>query len=336
MQPGAVQKLFSFHISYIDIYCILDHYAIVADKKSFIQIDKLNRQAYDAVFNDPDLGLKLSREAFNDSVPLKYSKGIAESKLQEGWCLLIKTNYEEALEALEESLKGFKDLNNDIGEMKALNAFGVLYSNISNYETAMDYHTKALDLSIKTNNNERLISAYINIGTLYAELEKYEEALDYYTRATKILEKTNNQEQLCVCIINIGDIHESQRIFNNALANDTVPGLAAAGALLVSKYIATPPLTKYLPDVTNQSSLKSNAVTLPAIPNAKASGVGKYELSLAVAPPVTSYVPPTSPLSSQYNSFESSHSPTSLTLYKSLGLNTILPVINVPSAIVSL
>jgi len=33
MQPGAIQKLFSFHISYIDIYSILDHYTIVGGNK---------------------------------------------------------------------------------------------------------------------------------------------------------------------------------------------------------------------------------------------------------------------------------------------------------------
>lgn len=186
-------------------------------EKGILHINELNKHAYDAVFNDPDLGIKLSREAFNDSVSLEYNRGIAESKLQEGWCLLIKTDYEEALNALEESLKEFNNLNDFDGEMKALNAFGVLYGSISNYETAMDYHTKVLKLSIKTNNNERLTAAYINIGILYAELGKHEDALDYYTKATKVLKKTNNQEQLCICIINIGDIYESQKKFDDAL-----------------------------------------------------------------------------------------------------------------------
>lgn len=107
-------------------------------EKDILHINELNKRAHDAVFNDPDLGIKLSREAFNDSVSLEYNRGIAESKLQEGWCLLIKTGYEEALKALEESLKEFKNINDFDGEMKALNAFGVLYGSISNYEARLN------------------------------------------------------------------------------------------------------------------------------------------------------------------------------------------------------
>ena len=185
--------------------------------KKFLQIDKLNSHAYDVVFNDPDLGINLSREAFDKSVSQKYNRGIAESKLQEGWCLLIKSSYEESLIALEESLNEFINIHDYDGEMKALNAFGVLYSNISNYETAMDYYTRVLELNIKTNNDERRVAAYINIGTLYAELGKQEESLNFYNQAIIILKKTNNQEQLCVCMINIGDIYENRGNFDDAL-----------------------------------------------------------------------------------------------------------------------
>ncbi len=189
------------------------------NKKDFIQIDNLNKQAFEAVFSEPDLGLKLCREAFKKSSSIDYFEGMTESKFQEGWCLLIKTNYEDSLKALEESLEGFKKLNIVVGEMKALNAFGVLYTNISNYETAMDYYIKSLELSKKTHNLERMGTAYINIGSLYAELKKNEIALDYYKKALTIIEKTNNQAQLCACQINIGDIYLTQKKFNLALNN---------------------------------------------------------------------------------------------------------------------
>lgn len=208
------------------------------DKKVFIKIDKLNKQAYDAVFSEPDLGLTLCREAFILSDSIEYSQGIAESKLQEGWCLLIKTNYEESLLALERSLKWFQELNNDTGEMKALTALGVLYSHVSNYELSMDYHTKALELSFKTYNFERMISAYINIGYIYAKLDKQEEAFDFYTKAIIVLKKTNNKEQLCVCLINIGDIFESQGKFNDALKNYE-KGLSIAESTKNKYYICT-------------------------------------------------------------------------------------------------
>ncbi len=191
------------------------------NNKKFLQIDKLNSRAYDAVFNDPSKGLILSREAFNTSTTLGYDFGIAESKLQEGWCLLVKAIYEESHKALECSIKIFKSLKDQEGEAKALNAFGVLYSGISNYETAMDYFTQSLELSIKTDNNERLVASCVNIGDLYSQLEKYDEALDFYDRASIVLKRTNNKEQLSVCQVSIGDIYANQGKFSDALSTYT-------------------------------------------------------------------------------------------------------------------
>ena len=188
------------------------------DEKDLLKIDELNNKANNAVFNNPLRGLKLSKEAFIISQSINYKFGIAESKLHEGWCLLIKSKYEESHKALDYSMENFLSLKNKDGEAKVLNAFGVLYNCISNYDTAMEYYTKSLELSTKTNNNERIAASCINIGKLYFELEKYGKALDYYDKAEIVLKKTKNKEQLSVCQVYVGDIYEIKGNFKKSLS----------------------------------------------------------------------------------------------------------------------
>ena len=188
------------------------------DEKNILKIDELNNKASNAVFNNPLRGLKLSKEAFTISHSINYKFGIAESKLHEGWCLLVKSKYEESHKALDYSMENFISLKNKEGEAKVLNAFGVLYNSISNYDTAMEYYTKSLELSTKTNNNERIAASCINIGKLYSELEKYGKALDYYDKAGIVLKKTKNKEQLSVCQVYVGDIYANQGNFNKSLS----------------------------------------------------------------------------------------------------------------------
>ena len=189
------------------------------DENILLQIDKQNHNAFQMIHNNPEEGLKLSKEIFRTSKEQKYERGIAESKLIEGWCLLLQNSHEKSLKALEYSLKIFISIKDLVGEMKALNAFGVLYTNISNYKTAMDYYTQSLELSKKTNNTERLGTAYINIGSLYSELGKNDAALEYYNNALEIIKKTNNQDQLCACMINIGDVYYTKKNYTQALKN---------------------------------------------------------------------------------------------------------------------
>jgi diguanylate cyclase (GGDEF)-like protein len=193
----------------------------VSSKKKYIHIDELNEYASQSIHNNPEQGISLSREAFKISKPLGYKKGIAESKLTEGWCFLLKNNFEESHKALESSYTNFKLIKDTIGEIKALNAFGVLYSDISSYETAMTYHTQSLELSKKTENDERLASCYINIGSVYFELGKTDKALECYNNSLEVLERTNNQTQLCACLINIGECYENQNNLDIALQNYT-------------------------------------------------------------------------------------------------------------------
>ena len=122
MLMEVVKKLFLFPVSYIDFYFILNHYAIVDTKINFTQINEQNTIAYETIHNNPDKGLLLSREIFKNSKSIDYKKGMADSKLIEGWCLLLKNNYNNSLEALEFSLSAFKEIKDSHGEIKALNA----------------------------------------------------------------------------------------------------------------------------------------------------------------------------------------------------------------------
>ncbi len=179
----------------------------MTQKNEISEINKLISLAYDSVFNDPSEGLLISRKAYNKSMELNYNKGIAESKLQEGWCLLVKSDVENALQALEKSINIFKSIDNKEGLSKSFNAIGALYRNINDHNRAMDYYIKALELSLDINDPNIITASYINIGELYSKLQKYDEALNYFQKAEQLLKDTNNIEQLSTCQVNIGNIY---------------------------------------------------------------------------------------------------------------------------------
>ncbi len=195
-------------------------------KKEISEIEKIINLAYDSVFNDPTSGLSLSRKAYSKSKTLDYKQGMAKSKLQEGWCLLVKSDFEEALQALGISSSLFKSLDDKGGLAKVLNATGALYRNINDHDTAMEYYVKTLELSLNINDNNLTAASYINIGELYSELQKYNEALTYFQKAEQLLKETGNNEQLSICQVNIGDIYansdnikKSLHYYNEGLIN---------------------------------------------------------------------------------------------------------------------
>lgn len=185
-------------------------------KKTFAEIDKLNDLARKEIHRNPDASFKLAEEVISSSAALDYSKGIADGKFTKGWVLIVKNKSEEASKFLEESIEIYRKIDDHIGIVRVLNAFGVLHTNLSNYDTAMDYYLKSLNLSKSTGNKERMITAYINIGSLYNEIGRQNKALDYFDKAASLMDEKASPEQYCACFINMGDAYENKRELDNA------------------------------------------------------------------------------------------------------------------------
>ena len=186
--------------------------------KTFDHIDALNSAAKNEIHRNPDKALKLAADTISKSEKFSYAKGLADGTYVRAWGLIVKNRSEEATISLEKCLELYKSKDDQTGIMSTLNAFGVLYTDISDYNTAMDYYLQSVSLSKKENNKDRLIVAYINIGSLYNEINDSTKALEYFNQAQELMEESSRPEYFCACYINMGDAFEKMGKLDNSLA----------------------------------------------------------------------------------------------------------------------
>ncbi len=185
--------------------------------KTFDQIDALNSTAKNLIHRNPDEALKLSAEAISKSAKCDYTQGLADGTYVKAWGLIVKNRSEEATVSLEKCLELYQSIGDQTGKMSTLNAFGVLYTDISDYSTAMDYYLQSVSLSKKENNKDRLIVSYINIGSLYNEINDSTKALEYFDQARELMDKNSPPEHFCACYINMGDAFEKKGEIDSSL-----------------------------------------------------------------------------------------------------------------------
>jgi diguanylate cyclase (GGDEF)-like protein len=193
------------------------------------RIDGLNRQAWDRMLAAPEEALATARSALAEAEAANYRPGIAEARLNIGWCENFLTRHAEAIESLQAALDGFTSLEDNTGVMKALNALGAVYHDMSRYERAMDYYTRSLEAARRHGNAVREAATLNNIGEVCLELGELKEALDYFLRSYETIPDDRDSELVSNVLLNIGTTFN--RMENWPLARDfTEKALAIATA----------------------------------------------------------------------------------------------------------
>jgi len=182
------------------------------------RIDELNRAAWDRTLGAPEEALLQSRESLALAQEAGYSAGIAEARLNIGWCENYLQHSATAIESLQAALDGFKGLGDELGAMKALNALGVVYHEMSRFERAMDYYSQSLEAARLHGNAEREAATLSNIGEVCLEIGEHKEALDYFLRAYETIPDDRDAELMGNVLVNIGSIF--CRMENWPLARD--------------------------------------------------------------------------------------------------------------------
>jgi diguanylate cyclase (GGDEF)-like protein len=168
------------------------------------RIDDLNRRSWDRMLAAPEEALSLAETALAEAQEAGYEAGVAEARLNVGWCENFLTRQAPAIESLQAALDGFTKLGDETGTMKALNALGVVYQEMARYERAMDYYTRSLEEARKRGNRVREAATLSNIGEVCLELGELKEALDYFLRAYETVPDDQEYEIIANVLLNIG------------------------------------------------------------------------------------------------------------------------------------
>jgi len=182
------------------------------------KIDELNREAWALTLSSPERALSLAETALSEAERMGYAAGLAEARLNVGWCEYYLTRLVPAVDSFQKALDSFDSLGDELGVMKALNALGVAFMEMGRYERAMDFFTRSLEEARRQGNRPREAATLSNIGEVCLEFGEIKEALDYFLRAYETVPDDSESETIANILIFIGTAYH--RMGNWSLARE--------------------------------------------------------------------------------------------------------------------
>ncbi len=182
------------------------------------RIDDLNKEAWALTLSSPERALSIAETALSGADDIGYALGIAEARLNVGWCEYFLAQHGPAVESFQRALDAFAAIPDGLGVMKSLNALGVTYMDMGRYERAMDYYTRSLEEARRQGNRLREAATLNNIGEVCLEFGEIKEALDYLLRAYETLPDDDEGEIVASILLDVGKAYH--RMGNWSLARE--------------------------------------------------------------------------------------------------------------------
>ncbi len=172
-----------------------------------IRIDELNDEAGSLILSQPERALSLAESALAKAEEQGYAEGMAQARLNVGWCEFYLTRMTPAVDSYQKALEDFQALGDELGTMKSLHALGLAYQEMGRYERAMDYYARSLESARKGDNRLREAVTLSGIGEVCLELGEIKEALDYFLRAYETVPDEGESELLSTVLFDIGSAY---------------------------------------------------------------------------------------------------------------------------------
>jgi hydrogenase-4 transcriptional activator len=183
----------------------------------------------------------------------------ARIRLRIGWASSWLKNYPKAIASLNEAMKLYIELQDNLGVSEANYAIGYTYVRINEFRIARDYlaaaagvqqstidrellariydrlgavdfyegafssakenYLKALDLAEGTSKTNLIGAILVNLGTTFGDLSEREEQAHYLKRAIEYLEKGGQKDFLALSYNNLGDLLLCSGEWNESVDN---------------------------------------------------------------------------------------------------------------------
>ncbi|MBE9080387.1 tetratricopeptide repeat protein [Romeria aff. gracilis LEGE 07310] len=118
------------------------------------------------------------------------------------------SQYREALESWEASLRLYREIGNRASEANTLNNIGIFYQSLGNYSKALSYYDQSLAIMREIGNRASEAKALGNIGNVYQLLGNYSKALSYYDQSLAIMREIGNRASEAKALGNIGNVYQ--------------------------------------------------------------------------------------------------------------------------------
>ena len=136
---------------------------------------------------------KFLEDALKHYEKLGEELSVAKAQMELGMTYRAKANYLEAQTYYEQALATWRKEHNLPFQASALNSLGVLYHLQGDYESALKAFEAGLDFSKRSGSPWRESTLLTSLGDLYTDLDEYEPASQAYAQAAIILRQVNHQ-----------------------------------------------------------------------------------------------------------------------------------------------
>lgn len=184
---------------------------------NFKQIDELNKELWNVVFNNPDSALVLGKQIVKESQRSGYAKGTADAKAKIGVAYDLKGMQEEALPYFLDAIKIQEKIKDSVGLAFTYNNLGLMYYAQYAYEPARKYIERSLEIDRALGNKSEMAGSLINLGIIYTYLDSLDKSLSLYEQSLGIYSQLADSAGIMVVYTNMAKIYFSQKNYKKAL-----------------------------------------------------------------------------------------------------------------------
>ena len=173
-----------------------------------------------AMDNDRLKAIEYFKKALAIYKEANHILGIANTLTYMGGNFYFVQVHEKAKEHLNESLKLYDKLDNQLGISNVYAIYALIYDDGINTEKALSYYFKAIkikeSLSLSKGDKMQLIYTYANTGFCYLNMKEYELSRKYNLIAIEKLLANNDFSNAAVVLGNVADSYFKEKNYKKA------------------------------------------------------------------------------------------------------------------------
>ena len=124
-----------------------------------------------------------------------------------GLCYYSLSDYQKAIEHLQQSLDIAREIGNREGEGNSLGNLGLCYYSLGDYQKAIEHHQQSLDISREIGNREGEGYSLNNLGLCYSSLSDYQKAIERHQQSLDIVREIGNRHGEGISLGNLGNCY---------------------------------------------------------------------------------------------------------------------------------
>lgn len=160
---------------------------------------------------------EFSSKSAQKKQPVDFTKREASLLSCKAWVYIAKSDFDRALEFLQQSLALRKELGHKQDIATAFNNIGIIYWYKGDFNRALECYQQSLLLREEIGNKQDIAASLNNIGAIYGRKGELDHSLEYHQRSLVLREELGNKKHIATSLNNVGVIYFNKGELDRAL-----------------------------------------------------------------------------------------------------------------------